>query len=144
MNNLTKRLLLWSILGLVFWLLCFAWFASIEVPPEMKHLQIWSCCNPMLWLIVLNRVILGSMVAIAWFMTLHPIFKFKIPAWLRWAKVWIAISLLLALWSVLWEPIDRDWNAFWMIIWAGVIMWAIIDLIITKIAWEWEDLIIKK
>jgi len=145
MNNLTKRLFLWSILGLVFGIICFAGFVSNpDVAEEAKVFQVWAIDNAMMWTTILNRFVLWITVAIAWFITLHPVFKFKIHPILRWAKMWILVSLLMATWVLIWEPDSNAWFAFWLIIIAWAIIWALIDVIITKYAWEWEDLIVKK
>ncbi len=145
MNNLTKRMLLWSILGLVFGLICFAGFvANPDVAEEAKIFQVWAIDNAMMWTTVLNRFMLWVTVAMAWFITLHPIFKFKVHPAYRWAKMWLLVSLLMATWVLIWEPDSTAWTAFWFILIAWTVIWAIIDVILTKYTWEWEDLIVRK
>jgi hypothetical protein len=100
--------------------------------------------NAMMWTIILNRFILWITVAITGFITLHPVFKFRIHPILRWAKMWILVSLLMATWVLIWEPDQNAWFAFWLILIIWAIIWAVIDVIITKCAWEWEELIIQK
>ena len=62
----------------------------------MVAMQEWSWSNPMMWTIVINRLVLGFVVAIAGFITIHPCFKFKVPVVLRGAKFGVLISLLMA------------------------------------------------
>ena len=145
MNNLTKRLILGMLLGLIFGLLCFVWFSSNpNMPTEMVSMQVWAWNNPMMWTVIINRIVLGLVVAIAGFITVSPFCNFKIPVFLRWAKIGVLISLLMATWVFIWNTSEWAWATFWLIIWAGAVIGMIIDLIITKIAGEWNDLIIKK
>jgi len=135
MNNLTKRLVLGTWFGLCFGLLCHYGFVSNpNMPEEVKAFQNWDLDNAMMWSTILNRLVLWAVVAMAWFFTIHPLFKFKIPVILRWIKVWLMISLLMAVWVLIWEPDKTAWQAFWMILWMWAFMWAVIDLIITKVA----------
>ena len=144
MNNLAKRILLGMLLGLIFGVICFAWFTkSPDLPPEMLSMQVWSWDNIMMWTIIANRFVLGFVVAIAWFITIHPFFRFKVPVVLRWAKFGALVSLLMAIWALMWN-MEGAWITFWMIILFGAVIGAVIDLILTKVAGQGKDLIIKK
>ena len=142
MNTLTKRLLISSMLGLLFGFLCF--FGFTKSPEAPIALTVWSYSNPMLWMVILNRFMIGAFVGISGFITLHPMFKFRACPVLRGAKVGIMISLLLAMGVFLSPESEGTWKAFWSILGAGALFGAVIDVIATKYAGEGESLIVRK
>jgi hypothetical protein len=74
MNNLAKRILLGITLGTIFGLLCFAGFVrNTEVPEIYSAYQVWAWNNPMMWGTIFNRFMIGLTVALAGFVTIHPL-----------------------------------------------------------------------
>ncbi|MCK5589033.1 MAG: hypothetical protein KAI16_01850 [Candidatus Pacebacteria bacterium] len=142
MNILTKRLLISSMLGLLFGFLCF--FGLTQSPETPTAFTAWSYSNPMFWMVILNRVILGAFVGISGFMTLHPMFKFRICPIFRGMKVGVTVSLLLAVGVFLSPESEGTWKAFWLILGAGAFYGAVIDIITTKYSGEGESLIVRK
>jgi len=141
-NNITKRLLLGTILGVLFGVLCFAGFASNKnVPVEFIKWQTWSCSNIMMWATIANRAVLGTMVALAGFITINSfVVIFKIPVFLRGIKMGLWVSLPMALGSLMGDNHEAAVNAFWFILGAGAFIGMVIDLIITKVAGQGKDL----
>jgi len=138
---LLKRMVFGSGLGLVAGLLCFAGFSSQpNIPTEYAQYQVWSWSNVWLWRTLLNRLVLGSMVAIAGFITVHPLLGFKISAWMRGAKIGFLISLPMAVSSLMNSNPEMAKSGFWMVLIAGTIIGLIIDVIITKFSGEGEEL----
>ena len=140
MTNLWKRLCTWASIWTLFWLLCFQAFLS-SPDPVMAQYQVWATNNPMMWLTILDRMLIWFFVWMAWIMTHHPLFWFKLPVFLRWAVMWLLISSLIAIWVFMWpEWTMSNLNVFWLIMWLWAIIWMIIDLILTKFYWEGEKL----
>ena len=145
MNNLLKRIILGSIMGGLFGVLCFSGFSSNpEMPAEVTKYQVWSWDNLMMWSTIANRYVLGFFVAVMWFITVHPCFKFKMYPFFRWAVVGFLVSLPMALWALMWDNVEMAKQGFYYVMIAWTIMWAIIDIVITKIAGEGKDLFVEK
>ena len=141
MNNLAKRIFFGSVLWGIFGFLCFAAFSSNpDVSKEMLKYQVWAWDNYMMWSTVMNRYALGFFVAIMWFIRIHPCFKFRIPVFFRWMVPWFLISLPMAIWILMWNYFEAAKQAFRYVLIAWMIIGSIIDMIITKIAWDGEDL----
>jgi len=139
--QLTRRLLLGTLLGTLFGILCFAGFsANQNLPKEFAHWQVWSWSNLMMWSTIANRALLGSVVALAGFITVHPLLKFKIPVSARGLKTGAWVSLPMALGALMGENHEAAVSAFWIIMIAGAIIGMIIDLIITKFAGDGNKL----
>ena len=140
-KSLTKRLALGAVLGAVFGVLCFSGFASnAEMPAEMAKWQVWSWSNTMMWSTIANRFVLGIMVAITGFITTCPIFGFKMYSWARGARVGFLISLPMAIGALMGEDAEMAKQGFWLVLIMGTIIGAVIDMIITKVAGDGEDL----
>ncbi|MBT4277152.1 hypothetical protein HOD96_00170 [Candidatus Falkowbacteria bacterium] len=138
---LSRRIVLGSALGIIFGLLCFAGFSSnSNMPAEMVKYQVWSWSNMMMWSTIANRFTIGVVVAIAGFITKHPMLDLRIPAYIRGAKVGLLISLPLALGALMGPNPELAKQGFWMVLIFGGIIGMIIDLVITKIAGEGEKL----
>jgi hypothetical protein len=138
---LLKRMVFGSGLGLVAGLLCFAGFSSQpNIPAEYAQYQVWNWNNVWLWRTLLNRLVLGSMVAIAGFITVHPLLGFKISVWMRGAKIGFLISLPMAVGSLMNSNPEMAKSGFWMVLIAGTIIGSIIDIVITKFSGEGREL----
>lgn len=126
-----KRFLLSLTLGLLFWLICVyvASFSDANVSDYSKAI---------FWLIVTNRILVWFFIAIIWIYTEHPIFGFKFPPYLRWAMIWIIVSTQLAIWYLL--TTAWTWKVFVWVLVIWWIYWAIIDMITTKLYWDWKKL----
>ena len=140
-KRLAKRIAVSTALGAVFGFLCFAGFSSNpDMPAELAKLQAWSWSNPMMWSTVANRYALGFVVGIAGLVTVHPVFGFKFPPLLRGAGIGFLISLSMALGALIGGNQEASHSAFWIVLFAGIVIGAIIDFITTKVAGEGEYL----
>ena len=84
MNNTAIRLCGGTALGALFGILCFYGFASQpDMTPALKKLATWSTSNFLMWEMIVNRAMIGFLVGLAGFMTVHPLFGFKFPSVLR-------------------------------------------------------------
>lgn len=97
----------------------------------------WSV---LMWNIIFNRFLIGLVIAFAWFIEVHPILKIRMYPAIRWALLWAIVSLDVAIGTLIsWK--EDAWTLFW----AFIIVWAvyglIIDIIATKVWWEWEMLL---
>ena len=135
-----KRILLGMGLGLLWGILCFTGFSSGAVENGMGAYASWSFSNPMMWTILVNRIVLGFVVAIAGFITVHPFLGFKVPPVLRGAKLGALISLTMAIGVFMGPDSEGAWTGFWMIVIAGALIGAITDIIITKVVGEGDIL----
>jgi hypothetical protein len=147
-NNLFRKRLLISIgLGLFFGLLDFYGFATHYLESGFyMQFTAWNWGNPMMWTIIFNRFIIGMLVAVCGFVTIHPFFGFKIPALLRGAGTGAIVSLLMAI-TILTDAQNNLISAndavqsFWVVIICGAIIGAIIDFVATKFAGEGKNLL---
>ncbi|EKE27691.1 MAG: hypothetical protein ACD_3C00169G0001 [uncultured bacterium (gcode 4)] len=121
-------------LGIIFGLVCVT-LASGTNP------DIWW--TPLMWSILYNRFLLWIVVAVVWVHTFHPLFWFRMWPFLRWALFWILVSMDLAIWVFINATPDAM-TIFWYTILAWAIYWMIIDIVTTKIAWEWTEILWKK
>lgn len=130
---MAKRMLISLVLGFAFGLLC-AYFASTNIADP----NFWG--SAIMWSLVFNRFLIGFVVALAWFIVVHPVLKIRMYPICRWACVWLLVSLSLAFGGYAW-----GWEQALFIFWASIISWIIygmiIDLVATKIAWEGEVLL---
>lgn len=133
---LVKRLLISSLLGIGFGLLC-VYLASTKDP------SMWDTSSPVFWSIVYNRFLIGFVIGIAGFMTKHPCFNFKVPAWLRGIKIGAMISLAMAINTLLAPGMESSelWKLFWLTILSGAIYGLIIDVVATKFGGQGKELI---
>ncbi len=132
---IVKRVAIAEFLGLAAGLLCIS-FVAKEMP------EIWDLKNPLFWTIVINRIVLGILVGIAGFMTIHPIFKFRCYPFLRGAVFGALISLDMAFGGLIGNPNPETMmTIFWATIIAGSVYGMIIDIIATKFGGEGEELL---
>ncbi len=132
---IVKRIAIAKFLGLGAGLLCIS-FAAKEMP------EIWDFKNPLFWTIVINRIVLGIVVGLAGFMTIHPIFKFKCFSFLRGAVFGALISLDMAFGGLIDNPNpEKAMTIFWATIIAGAVYGLIIDIIATKFGGEGKELL---
>lgn len=124
--------LLWIAFGFLCAYLAWSWDETLKNNPEYW----WS---PLMWTIVYNRFLIWWVVLILWIITVHPLWFRILPAF-RWIAAWAIVSLDLAIWSMIswWE---NAWNIFWLTILVWAVYWMIIDIIATKVAWEWTNLL---
>jgi hypothetical protein len=145
MNNLTKRLVLGAVLGILFGVICFAGFASNQnMPANLVKWQEWSWSNTMIWSTIANRFVLGVVVAIAGFITVHPMYNLKLSAWLRGGKIGFLVSLPMAIGALMGEDVEMAKQGFWLVLVMGTVIGSIIDIIITKVAGQGKDLTTKE
>ena len=98
MNNTAIRLCGGTLLGAGFGALCFYGFGQQpDLTPEMQAFTQWSWSNFMMWNMIANRALLGFLVGLAGFMTIHPLFKFTLPCYLRGFVMGVFASLTLSL-----------------------------------------------
>lgn len=143
-KNLAKRLVLGSVLGVMFGTLCFAGFSSnANIPEEMARWQVWSWNNAMMWGTIINRMLLGVVVALAGFITVSPICGVKIPTFFRGIKMGFLVSLPMAIGSLVNSNPEVAKGGFWIVLIAGTIIGMIIDLVITRLAGDGDELVNK-
>ena len=140
-EKLTKRFLWGTLLGVGFGLLCFTGFSSQSgFPAEIARWQVWSWSNPWMWGTIINRMVLGIVVAMSGFVVAQPLLGFKISPWMRGAKMGFLVSLPMAIGSLQSANSEVAWNGFWIVLIAGTIIGLIIDVIITKLSGEGKEL----
>ena len=140
MNNIAIRLCGGTALGALFGLLCF--YGFINNPNLDQSVQIyatWSFSNLMMWDLVANRAAIGFVVGLMGFITVHPLFGFRLPSFLRGFVIGSFISLTLAIGATMGGN-SQPVQTFWIITIAGGIIGLIIDVILTKIAGQGSDL----
>lgn len=143
MNNLFKRILVGGFLGSIFGVLCFWGFANNpNLTEEMLPYTVFYWSNPMIWQLIANRFLVGVVVGMAGVITIHPLFNFKIPVFLRGFKMGVLVSLSLSI-GVFFSDSPDNFEAFLMITIAGGIIGMVIDLVITKLFGEGNDLLKK-
>ncbi len=139
--NFKKRCLISATMGTAFGILCFSGFSSNpNMPAEFMEAQKWSLSNPMMWSLIANRFAIGFTVGLAGFMTVHPLFGFKLPPLLRGIQIGIIISLSMALGALMGPDTELARQAFWITLLFGAIIGAIIDLTATKFAGQGDTL----
>ena len=131
---IVKRIAIAKFLGLCGGLLCIS-FVAKEMP------EIWDLKNPLFWTIVINRIVLGVMVGIAGFMTIHPIFKFRCFPFLRGAVFGAFVSLSLAFGGIIGNTSSEAMTIFWATIIIGAVYGLIIDIVATKFGGEGKELL---
>ncbi len=124
---MVRRMLLSLGLWAFFGLLCAYFAASGSTDPNF-----WG--SAVMWSIFFNRLVLWFLVALVWFIVVHPILKIRMYPICRWACAWFFISLSLAFGA-------GDTKIFWATVISGMVYGAIIDLVASKIAWEWRELL---
>jgi len=139
---LAKRMILSSLLGLGFGLLCFTGFSSNpNMPADFAQYQIWSLTNVMLWSTVISRLTLGFAIGLAGTVTKHPIFKFKFHPILRGTFIGLLFSLPMGVGALMGPDAEAAKAAFWIVLIAGGVIGLIIDLIATKLTGQGQSLL---
>lgn len=128
-KRMSLSLILWALAGL----LC-AYLASTNSIDS----NFWG--SAVMWSIFFNRFVIGFVVALAWFIVVHPLLKFRMYPVCRWACVWFLVSLSLAFGAYS-AGGENASSIFWATIVLGMIYGLIIDLVVTKVAWEGEVLL---
>jgi MFS family permease len=141
MNNTAIRLCGGTALGALFGILCFYGFASQpDMTPALKKLATWSTSNFLMWEMIVNRAMIGFLVGLAGFMTVHPLFGFKLPSVLRGFVMGIFGTLTMSFGVLIGGVNDATLQAFWITTLAGGVIGLIIDVILTKFAGQGSDL----
>ena len=126
-------------LGIVAGLICVA-LAGQSSP------EIWNVKNPLLWTLLTDRFLIGLVIGLAGAYTHHPVFGFRMPAFLRGAALGTLVSLPIAF-GALTTPIEQIPTGvtlnfiFWATLAAGAIYGLVIDVIATKVGGEGKQLI---
>jgi len=134
-----KRMCSANMLGLIFGLL------AVFGVSRVLGAGIFSIYNPIFWMILLNRMFIGIFIAFAGFLTVHPLFKFRLHPCFRGFVLGALVSLLLAV-SVFLIPGMLDGQKlemFLIIIFVGGIEGLIIDYLVTRFGGEGKDLMVK-
>lgn len=136
---LFKRLFIAKSLWFLFWIIGF-----IVLPMLMQNddlmLRFW---------ILFWYTTLWAIVWLMWFITHHPLFKLSFPYYVRGALIWGWMNFVLLLFTydtikVLIENSFFQGLTPYSFIIEWMIIWWIIDIIVTKYAGEWKDLINNK
>lgn len=131
--QMVRRMAISIILWLAFGLLC-AYLASTWASIPENYW--WSA---LMWNIIFNRFLIWVMIAFAWFVTFHPILKMRMYPAIRWAIFWALVSFDISFWPFIsWAENAKNLLFATVIAWA--IYWLIIDLVATKVGWEWMAL----
>lgn len=128
---MVKRMFSAIWLWIIFWFLC-ASIASIWA-------EEWFWWSLFMWNLFYNRVLIWLVIAFSWFVTFHPLLKIRMYPALRWALLWAIVSLWLSFTIIsLW--LTTTWIAISWTLVTWLIIGMVIDLIATKLWWEWKDL----
>ena len=128
---LLRRIAIGKSFGMLLGLLCL-FLISHDMP------EIWSLSHPLFWTILVNRIMIGVMVALMGIIVIYPIINIRLYPAIRGAFVGSVVSLDIAI-PILMAP-DMQF-AFWATIVAGALYGGIIDVIATKYAGEGKTLI---
>lgn len=135
-SKLMNRIAIAKIVWLVFWLLAF-----IMVPVIFVNADSYLRFAILLW-----YTSIGWFIWVMWIVNKHPILNFSFPYWIRWPFLWGWMNFVLVLFiydkvSVLMQGTAFSWfSPFWLIA-EWMLVWFIVDLIATKVVWDWKKLI---
>jgi hypothetical protein len=104
-----------------------AWAITPEFHENAKYWGSW-----IMWSTVMNRFLLGVIVALCGVFTRGP-FGFRVYPWVRGALVGFFISVDLAVWAMI---EGGDTLLFWGIVFSGIISGILIDIVSTIVAGE--------
>ncbi len=138
-NTLAMRLCTASFLGTLFGLLCFWGFTqNPNIDEAARIYTTWSFSNLMMWDIIANRTAIGFVIGLMGFITIHPLFGFRLPSFLRGFVIGSFISLTLAIGAAMGgsEPV----KTFLILTITGGAIGMIIDMIVTTFIGEGSDL----
>lgn len=138
---IAKRMCLATFLGLGFGILYFYGFSTQEFGSAIHPFQEWSAANDMMWYIILSQVVLGFVIGLMGFVTVHPLFGFRLPPFLRGLVIGAFVSLPMAFNTVMGNP-NGD-SMFWCVLIIGGIIGMITDIIVTLSAGQGNDLYTK-
>ena len=135
-SKLANRIAVSKWIGALFWIL---WLIFLPVFfPNGTMMFGWGIFA---WYITL-----GGIIWMAGLVRRHPVFDFKIPAWIRWGLIWAWMCFVLALLSYnqlesLFVWTSWEWHSpFWLII-EWIFFWIICDVIATKICGDGKKLL---
>jgi len=136
-----KRFAISITLGILFGFFCAfsAWKGNPELSGNPENCFFKSAIT---WCIVVNRFLIGLMIAFAGAFTHHPIFGFKCFPAVRGAILGILVSLVNAI-GILTVPSEKMWMGFWLTIIFGAIYGMIIDIVASKFGGEGKVLLEK-
>ena len=128
-----KRFAIAMPLAVAFGLLC-VYLASNSNP------GIWG--TPLMWTIISDRVLIGMIVGLAGAYSVHPMFRFPIPAWLRGTCLGTFVSVPLACGVLVSPTAGTDpWTVFWLTLAAGAFYGFVIDMLASKFGGEGAELL---
>ena len=134
---LVKRFVISIVLALLFGLLCSytAWNSDATLKMSDSY---WGW--PIMLNIMFNRLLIGFAITFSWFMTKHPLFWFRMYPILRGAIIGAFVSI-----DMIFGPFIMWYEQAAILAWMTILAWTlygmIIDLVATRFAWEWEDLL---
>jgi len=135
-SKFMNRLALWKAIGFTVWL-----FAFFMIPIVFSNTDLILRLAVMFW-----YTTLWAIIWVFWVLDKYPILNLKIPYWFRWAWIWAWMNFILTLFifnklTLLMQWSLFEWySPFWLIL-EWLLIWFIIDCIITKTVWEGKDLI---
>lgn len=95
-----------------------------------------------MWTILTDRILIGMVVGLAGAYSVHPMFRFPIPAWFRGTCLGTFVSLPLATGAMVMPAAGTDaWTVFWLTLAAGAFYGFVIDLAASKFGGEGPELL---
>lgn len=134
----SKRFLTAVSLGVLSGFLCI--YLASRGHPEMAQVT-----NPLFWIVVTDRMLIGMMVAFAGAFTVHPVMGFSYRPLLRGACLGAVVSLPIAPGILITPPTSgplAPWMIFWGTIVAGAVYGAVIDWVATKVGGQGAALLL--
>ncbi len=140
MNTVALRVCGGTVLGALFGLLGFYILTHISpLSPLLNENITFSFSNLLMWEVLTNRIAIGFVIGLMGFITVHPLFRFPLPAWLRGFVIGSFISLTLSFSLAVSYEADQV-TTFWIITIAGGIIGLITDVFLTTTVGEGTDL----
>lgn len=130
---MVKRMFTSIVLWISFGIICAYLASTWNTDPNY-----WG--SPLMWNLIFNRFLMWITIAFAWFVVVHPILKIRMYPAIRWALLWAIVSLDISFWPfITW--MENAWTLFWWTILVWAIYGLIIDIVASKVWWEWETLL---
>ena len=130
---MVRRMLTSVVLWILFGVLCAYLASTSSVDPKFFG-------SALMWNLIFNRFLIGLVIAFAWFIEVHPILKMRMYPAVRWALLWVIVSIDISFGPFI-SWLENAKSTFWAVIVAWAIYGLIIDLVATKVWWEWEELL---
>lgn len=133
-SKLLNRVAVWKLLGFVFW-----WIAFILLTSFFPEADMQFKIAILFWYITI-----WAFVGLMWVMDKHPFFP--MPWWIRWSLIWAWMNFLLVLFihdylvQIASQTCYAWYSPYWLVL-EWLIIWALIDYIITKCYSEGKKLV---